>query len=404
MTPWVYHFSYHTLLAWTGVYIALTVGHFAAQLIFAVANNHTQHRANRPALSVERWPTVAVVVPVYNETPHILDRCLQSIVDQDYPHLGVYAVDDGSPNRHHLQPVYTSHPTLEVVLLDSNVGKRCAQKAVFDSTRADIYVTVDSDTVLDPGSLRTLITPLIRNPNLGAVTGDVKALNRNQNLLTRLIALRYWNAFHLERAAQSLFGVVACCSGPYTAYRGDLIQAVKNDYVNERFLGQRCTFGDDRHLTNLILRAGVDIQYNPDAVAHTHVPHTIPTYLRQQTRWSKSSIRETIWTFRHVRHRHPWLYIDLALQALLPFFLLAIIANVAHRAITHNWTILAAYIAIIALVGLARSLYGLISTRQWGFLLFALYGYLNMLLLVPTRLYALATLNRTHWGTRGKTR
>lgn len=26
---------------------------------------------------------------------------------------------------------------------------------------------------------------------------------------------RYWTAFHQERAAQSLFGVVLCCSGLY---------------------------------------------------------------------------------------------------------------------------------------------------------------------------------------------
>ena len=65
-------------------------------------------------------------------------------------------------------------------------------------------------------------------------------------LLTRLIGLRYWSAFHQERAAQSVFDVVMCCSGPAAAYRKELVDRVKDQYVTQVFLGRRCTFGDDR--------------------------------------------------------------------------------------------------------------------------------------------------------------
>jgi hypothetical protein len=108
------------------------------------------------------------------------------------------------------------------------------------------------------------------------------------------------------------------------------------------------------------------------------------------------------WTFRHVRRRHPYLYADLALQTVLPVCLLAALAGILLRA-RHDWTVLAAYLAVIAVVGVLRSIYGLASTRRPGFLLFAVYGYLNLFLLIPTRIYALCTLGRTHWGTRGMT-
>ena len=40
-----------------------------------------------------------------------------------------------------------------------------------------------------------------------------------------------------------------CCSGPFSAFRGELIRKLKDEYVDQSFLGEACTFGDDRHLT-----------------------------------------------------------------------------------------------------------------------------------------------------------
>lgn len=389
---------------WAVTYPLIMLGHLAVQQLFATCHAISKRRA---VPDPSEWPRVAVVVPVYNEQPDMLERCLASIDGQDYPYLAVWAVDDGSPNRSELQAVYDAHPLVTTVLLDGNVGKRNAQAVVFDRANLGpdgVFVTVDSDTVIAPGGLRRIVAPFTRNRQLGAVTGDVRALNHADNLLTRLIGLRYWIAFHQERAAQSLFGVVACCSGPFSAYRASLVDRVKADYIDERFLGTVCTFGDDRHLTNLILAEGVDVEFCPQAVAYTHVPTRIGVYLRQQTRWAKSSVREAIWTFRHVRNRHPYLYVDLALQGLLPFVLLAVLGRMAWRSATIDWTILLRYILIVALIGLLRSLYGAVATRRPSFFVFAVYGFVNVGLLIPTRCYAMLTINRTHWGTRGKRR
>ena len=43
-----------------------------------------------------------------------------------------------------------------------------------------------------------------------------------------------------------------CCSGPFSAYRKEIIDKVKEKYITQYFLGENCTYGDDRHLTNLV--------------------------------------------------------------------------------------------------------------------------------------------------------
>jgi hyaluronan synthase/N-acetylglucosaminyltransferase len=155
-----------------------------------------------------------------------------------------------------------------------NRGKRHAQKHAFDllGDSVDIVVTIDSDTVLAPDSVSNLVKPFV-DPRVGAVTGDVRAFR--SNFLSKLIYARYWTAFNQERAAQSLFGTVLCWSGPLAAYRASIIERVKERYVSQVFLGERCTYGDDRHLTNLVLELGYVVKFERHAKALTHVPTKI---------------------------------------------------------------------------------------------------------------------------------
>jgi hyaluronan synthase len=117
---------------------------------------------------------------------------------------------------------------------------------VLDEVAGELIVTTDSDTILPRTAVRQIVARFT-NPSIGAVTGDVRVTNKQDNLLTRLISYRYWSAFHQERAAQSFFKVVMCCSGPFAAYRRDVVDRINDDYISQVFLGQICTCGDDRH-------------------------------------------------------------------------------------------------------------------------------------------------------------
>ena len=53
-------------------------------------------------------------------------------------------------------------------------------------------------------------------------------------------------------------------------------------------LGDRCTIGEDRAFTNLILRQGYDTVYQRSAVVYTTVPETYKGMCRMFLRWDRS--------------------------------------------------------------------------------------------------------------------
>src|SRR3954471_2137712 len=381
------------------VYGVLALAHI---LLHAVLG-HVYYLKRRPRTALANLPSTTVIVPVYNEDPGLLEQCLESLEGQNHPAKQVIVVDDGSPNLQALQPVYAQFSALPgwtVLRLTNNVGKRAAQRVGFEAATTDVVVTVASDTqLIGPDALSMLTRSFLRR-RVAAVTGAVGVSNSGTNLLTRLTALRYWMAFHQERAAQSLFGVMLCCSGPFCAYRLSAVMDVLDDYTSQRFLGQRCTFGDDRHLTNLILSRGHQAIFDPDARVTTNVPDTWGGFIRQQVRWNKSFYRELLWSARFAHRRNPYLAVELALQTFLPFMLMAALATVGIRAMSRPGVVLT-YVAIVAGIALLRCAYGAVRTRRPGFLFFTFYGFIHIAVLLPVRLYAIATIGRTHWGTRG---
>ena len=260
-------------------------------------------------------------------------------------------------------------------------------------------VTIDSDTIVDTDGI-TEIVRAFEDERVGAVTGDVGVTNRRANLLTRLIDMRYWVAFNQERAAQSSFRTVLCCSGPLAAYRRRVLERVWSRYIGQTFRGIDCTYGDDRHLTNLVLSEGFDTIFVPFAHAITNAPEDVPSYLRQQLRWNKSFYRELLWTLPFLLRRSPYMVFEVLVQTALPLLLtLAVASSLGFAVVEDPWRLLR-YGVVIAVMAVVRCSYAIYRTRRISFLLFVFYGFLHLALLVPTRMRALFTLTDNRWGTR----
>lgn len=304
------------------------------------------------------------------------------------------------------------------VFLESpeNRGKRMAHKLAHDWVSANFrglfgvgpfaYLTVDSDTQLDPLATEHMVRALIEG-RAGAATGYVDIRNANVNWLTRMVDWRYWSAFHVERAAQSHFGSVMCCSGPLSIYRASLLDNPKlrlmEQYCTQTFLGLLCTFGDDRHMTNLILRAGYSVLFVPEASCLTYAPLTRGEYQKQQLRWNMSFYREMLWTLRALRMHSPYMTYDMLMQFLLPFMLIGSLGITVWLSIFQGeWQMAAWYMATVVGIGLLRSVYGAWMRKEWSYLLFSLYGFVYLWLLT-VRFRALVKLflqRDTGWQTR----
>lgn len=392
------------LLTWFFViYTVIAVTHYVLQLRFA---HLTYRRQRSPAFEAE-FPDlpvpVDIIIPVFNEEPDLLEACIRSALKQDHPgQVRVIVVDDGSPNRARIEPVYAAAEKAGAIVIGSprNVGKRRAQALALPRCTGEIVVTLDSDSVLAPDAVRRL-TRQFRDPKVAAATGFVDVANTRANLLTRVQRIRYWMAFNQERAAQTRFRTVMCCSGPLAAYRLEVFRAVAEDYLGQRYGGVECTYGDDRHLTNLILGAGYDTVFDAGAVAYTNVPERLRQFLRQQLRWNKSFYRELIWTMPFIATR-PWFSrFDLACQVAMPMMLTITAGTALVVGTIGSPFYLLRYLALVALAAFIRASYAAYRERDLRFYLFILYGYVSAFLLMSVRLVALSTLADGRWGTRG---
>jgi hyaluronan synthase/N-acetylglucosaminyltransferase len=348
-------------------------------------------------------PTVSVVIPTYREDPALLRACLASIANQNYRNIVqvILSNDGGDPIAGKIfEDVSRITGGWGWIYLDNDHrGKRDAMYSGFRVAKGEVIVCMDSDTVIDSEAIGELIKPLACE-EVGCATGNIRVLNRDSNILTTLADLRYWLAFNLERAAQSYFGVMTCVSGPLGAYKRTTIEQIKDSFVTQKFLGAPCTYGDDRHLTNLVLSLGLKSVYVPQAKAETESPDRFKVWYKQQLRWSRSFFREFLIGLKWIHKHNFWLAFDMTYQATFPFFLGTNIAVMFYLAFNGMEELLLLWISLLAFFGLIRSMYGVVCTRDLRFFQFTGYAILYVAVLLPMKLYALATLWNRSWGTK----
>jgi len=353
-------------------------------------------------------PRAAIVMPSFNEGEAIA-ASLRSLLELDYPRekLELIAVNDGSTDctLQEMQRVAReSHGRVRVIDFPENRGKRAAMAAGIRASEAEVIVFVDSDSVVEPDALRRLVQPLA-DERVGAVCGHADVLNLRDSWLTRMQAVRYFVAFRVVKAAESVFHAVTCCSGCFSAYRREAILPRMDWWENQHFLGVESTFGDDRSLTNCVLRDW-RVVYEKRAVSHTIVPNTFRAFVTQQTRWKRSWTRESLLVARFIWRKHPaaafFTYLSIVLPLIAPA---AALHAIVWGPIAHGGTLPLVYIAGIYSLAMVYSLYYVIFQEEyslvWVYGVLFVFFYLGIMLWQTY--YAIATCRTASWGTRPAT-
>jgi hyaluronan synthase len=266
----------------------------------------------------------------------------------------------------------------------------------------DAIFTTDSDTLVQSNGLDEMLTLLRSQSEIGGVTADVKIWNRAEGLLTRLCAARYWFAFNIERACQSMWRCVGCLSGPMSMYRSSDLETILGPWNLQTFGGKHTTFGDDRHLTNQLLAHGLKTRYTHRTWCDSESPTTFVRWVAQQTRWSKSFFREAFWFPASFAYQSPWMLVEMTIQTLYPFILIATAFHLLFDASdASKWR---PVIWLVTMFGIAffKCLVALFICWDPWLLLFACYGFIYFFGLLPSKVWALLTMNSTGWGTSAR--
>ena len=245
---------------------------------------------------------VAVSVPVYNEDPVILDRCLWALAAQTRPADLIEVVDDGSDVSYEAIRFYWAgrHGPTEIRWRrQPNGGKKVAQAATFMSApEADIFATIDSDTCLERRALEEGLKPFA-NSAVMSVAGLELAMNSHVNWLTRTVSARTLFFQLVPCRTQSYFGEVLVNRGTFALYRAPLVRDIVPAYIGETFLGQPVALGDDAALTLFASDAGRAVQQST-AFAFTMSPEKLSHHFRQWTRWMRGSAIRNCWRVRYL--------------------------------------------------------------------------------------------------------
>ncbi|XP_034494443.1 transport and Golgi organization protein 6 homolog isoform X3 [Ailuropoda melanoleuca] len=426
-----------------GLYGAILGLHLLIQSLFAFLEHRRMRRAGRPLkLPAPSQRSVALCIAAYQEDPDYLRKCLRSAQRIAFPDLKVVMVVDGNrqedaymldifhevlggteqagffvwrSNFHEAGEGETEASLQEGMdrvrdvvrtstfscIMQKWGGKRevmyTAFKALGDSV--DYIQVCDSDTVLDPACTIEMLRVLEEDPQVGGVGGDVQILNKYDSWISFLSSVRYWMAFNVERACQSYFGCVQCISGPLGMYRNSLLQQFLEDWYHQKFLGSKCSFGDDRHLTNRVLSLGYRTKYTARSKCLTETPTKYLRWLNQQTRWSKSYFREWLYNSLWFHKHHLWMTYESVVTGFFPFFLIATVIQLFYRG--RIWNILL-FLLTVQLVGIIKATYACFLRGNAEMIFMSLYSLLYMSSLLPAKIFAIATINKSGWGTSGR--
>ncbi|MBF4487347.1 MULTISPECIES: glycosyltransferase family 2 protein [unclassified Flavobacterium] len=362
------------------------------------------------SVSDEMLPTVTVIVPAYNEGKLVWDTLL-SLADSDFPahKLEILAVDDGSKDDTWYwmqQAKIKLGDRLTIFQQPANAGKRHALYRGFELGTGEIFVTVDSDSIVKKDTLRNLVSPFVVNEKCGAVAGNVHVLNSKKAILPKMLNVSFVMSFEFMRSAESQLGSVLCTPGAAAAYRKTAVFACLDEWINQTFMGQPSDIGEDRAMTNMILKQGQQVLFQRNAYVLTNVPEEYTGLYKMFIRWSRSNVRENIAMAKYVftdfrkeskfGSRLLWLNQALRIVMAYPFMLFMFFFIAIHPLLFLSSTLLGILIVSSFPVLFYAKRYNF-SDSLWAYSYSVFYTF-SLFWITP---YAIVTANKRGWLTRG---
>ncbi len=239
-------------------------------------------------------PVIAVVVPSYKVTSHIVQTLSEIGQEVSY----IFVIDDACPDGSgKLVQEKVADSRVRVIFHEENLGVGGAMitgyKAALE-TDADIIVKLDGDGQMDPALIGELIAPIIngradytKGDRLDSLTGlwqmpSIRLIgNAGLSLLTK-ISTGYWN--------------ITDPTNGYTAIHRDVLKVLPLGMLSKRFF-----FESDMLFRLSLYRA---------------VVWDVPMQARYGTEKSNLSIIKTLWEFpwKHFKNFHKRLFYNYYLR------------------------------------------------------------------------------------------
>lgn len=293
-----------------GVYSAL----FAALYfeVFLLITFFEKRPNNRSAKRPLYFPSVAIIVPCYNEEK-TLEATVRSLLALDYPteKLEILIVNDGSKDgTAAVARQFKEHPQVRI-LEKENGGKYTALNMGLAHTNAELIGCLDADSFVAPDALIEMVKKFNENPNAMAASPSI-LVHQPSSLLQHMQRAEYSFGVFYKKMFETL-SAIPVLPGPFSLYRREVFETIgpfKHAYNTE-----------DMEIALRMQSRRMVIANTHTARVYTTTPRTIRSLIRQRTRWSQGFLqngKDYWYMFGNPRFGHLGLFV-------LPFGLLSIL-------------------------------------------------------------------------------
>lgn len=254
-----------------------------AHLVFLYLRSKKTTRLS-PALPAQ-LPRITVQLPIYNE-PLVVERLIRTVVQFDYPKelLEIQVLDDSTDHsvatiarlvaEFRQQGIDIHH-----VRRDVRTGFKAGALAHgLTLCKGEFIAIFDADFLPEPDFLKRTIGHFA-DAQVGAIQVRWEHLNRNYNLLTRLLAMTLDAHFSIEQRGRGAGGNFINFNGTAGLWRRQCIADAGGWSAD--------TLTEDLDLSYRAQLKGWRIAYLEEYSAPAEIPMLMPAIRSQQYRWNK---------------------------------------------------------------------------------------------------------------------
>ncbi len=232
-------------------------------------------------------PRVCILIPAHNEET-VIQRTLDAMVRLDYPadKLEILVINDGSSDRtgEIVEGMSKRDPRVRCYNVPKGEGGKGKSRALnlgLKQTDAEVIAVYDADNQPLPSALKYLVAELLLHPDLGAVLGNFRTINKDRTWLTRFVSIETMSFQAILQAGRWALFKVATLPGTNFVIWKHLLDDLKGwdeDAITE-----------DSELSIRVYMKGYKIKYIPFAVTLEQEPETFPVWAKQRTRWVRGN-------------------------------------------------------------------------------------------------------------------
>lgn len=239
---------------------------------------------------LERYPTVTIAVPCYNEQSTLL-RTVESLLNLDYPKdkLSIMLIDDGSTdNTWAVMQQWKGYSNIQIFQKE-NGGKHTALNLALTKTDSEFFACLDADSFAHPLALLRMMKYYQTDPTLMAVVPSI-IVHNPKNILQKAQQVEYDQSVYNKKML-GLSGGIHVTPGPLSVFRKKVFDDL-GPY-------KKAHNTEDQEIALRMQMNHYKIDHCPEACVYTMTPPTVYKLYRQRLRWVYGFLKN-LQDYRHL--------------------------------------------------------------------------------------------------------